>query len=172
MPWKSWNARKAAFLRMERASARTMAEEMAARWCGKKDWGEARPSPYCVESCPVAPCVAFASAFIGGGSRAGARDRGRRWTVGGEQVHDVRPFGFAQRARRGWEVAGPGWRRRGRRLSPCGGRAAGQWVRLVPFAVLRIQCYYWLRMPRHLPVSNKVTTPRGLVVFLGLGVGK
>ena len=109
---------------------------------------------------------------LGGGLRAGARDRGRRWTVGGEQVHDVRPFGFAQRARRGWEVAGPGWRRRGRRLSPCGGRAAGQWVRLVPFAVLRIQCYYWLRMPRHLPVSNKVTTPRGLVVFLGLGVGK
>jgi hypothetical protein len=33
---------------MERASARTMAEEMAARWCGKKDWGEARPSPRCL----------------------------------------------------------------------------------------------------------------------------
>ena len=26
-----------ALLRMERASARTMAEEMAARWCGKKE---------------------------------------------------------------------------------------------------------------------------------------
>ena len=31
MPCESWNAREAALLRMERASARTMAEEMAAR---------------------------------------------------------------------------------------------------------------------------------------------
>jgi hypothetical protein len=53
MPCESWNAREAALLRMERASARTMAEEMAARWCGKKDWGEARPSPYWEESCPA-----------------------------------------------------------------------------------------------------------------------
>ena len=42
---------------------------MAARWCGKKDWGEAgrgeaRPSPlYWVESCPAVPCVALASVF-------------------------------------------------------------------------------------------------------------
>ena len=63
MPCESWNAREAALLRMERASARTMAEEMAARWCGKKDWGEARPSPYWVESCPAVPCVALASVF-------------------------------------------------------------------------------------------------------------
>ena len=44
MPWESWNARDAAWLRIERASARTMEEEIAARWWGKKDWGEARPS--------------------------------------------------------------------------------------------------------------------------------
>jgi len=44
MPWESWNARDAAWLRVERASARTMAEEIAARWWGEKDWGEARPS--------------------------------------------------------------------------------------------------------------------------------
>ena len=31
---------------MERASAQTMAEEMAARWWGKKDLGEALLSPY------------------------------------------------------------------------------------------------------------------------------
>ena len=82
MPCESWNAREAALLRMERASARTMAEEMAARWCGKKDWGEARPSPYCVESCPVAPCVAFASAFRRRITGGGARQRApvdRRW---------------------------------------------------------------------------------------------
>ena len=36
-------ARDAAWLRIERASAQTMAEEMAARWWGKKDLGEARP---------------------------------------------------------------------------------------------------------------------------------
>ena len=41
MPWESWNARDAAWLRIERASARTIEEEMAARWWGKKD-GEAR----------------------------------------------------------------------------------------------------------------------------------
>jgi hypothetical protein len=28
-----------------------------------KDWGEARPSPYWVESCPAVPCVALASVF-------------------------------------------------------------------------------------------------------------
>jgi hypothetical protein len=41
-----------ALLLMERASAWTMAEEMAARGGvgRKKDWGEARPSPYWVES--------------------------------------------------------------------------------------------------------------------------
>jgi hypothetical protein len=44
MPWESWNARDTAWLRIERASARTIEEEMAARWWGKKDWGEARPS--------------------------------------------------------------------------------------------------------------------------------
>jgi hypothetical protein len=43
-------AKDAAWLRMERASAQTMAEEMAARWWGKKDLGEARLSPYTVES--------------------------------------------------------------------------------------------------------------------------
>ena len=32
-------------MRIERASAQTMAEEMAARWWGKKDLGEARLSP-------------------------------------------------------------------------------------------------------------------------------
>ena len=32
MPCESWDAREAALLRMQRASARTMAEEMAARW--------------------------------------------------------------------------------------------------------------------------------------------
>ena len=44
-------------MRMERASAQTMAEEMAARWWGngKKDLGEARLSPYTVESCPLVP---------------------------------------------------------------------------------------------------------------------
>ena len=50
MPWESWNARDAAWLRIERASARTIEEEMAARWWGKKDWGEARPSPYSVRA--------------------------------------------------------------------------------------------------------------------------
>ena len=33
---------------------------MAARGCGKKDWGEARPSPYGVESCPEGPFVDLA----------------------------------------------------------------------------------------------------------------
>ena len=33
-PWESWNAREAAWLRVVRASAQTMAEEIAARWCG------------------------------------------------------------------------------------------------------------------------------------------
>jgi hypothetical protein len=47
MPCESWDAREAALLRMQRASARTMAEEMAARWCGNTEWGEARPSPRC-----------------------------------------------------------------------------------------------------------------------------
>jgi hypothetical protein len=38
---------------------------MAARWCGKTDWNEARPSPYWVESCPAVayrPCQ-LASVF-------------------------------------------------------------------------------------------------------------
>ena len=86
MPCESWNAREAALLRMERASARTMAEEMAARWCGKKDWGEARPSPYWVESCPAVPCVALASVFR---RRITGRERAPVDSVGGEQVHDV-----------------------------------------------------------------------------------
>ena len=51
MPWESWNARDAAWLRIERASARTMEEEIAARWWGKKDWGEARPSHRHVHWC-------------------------------------------------------------------------------------------------------------------------
>ena len=63
MPWESWNARDAALLRIERASARTMEEEMAARWWGKKDWGEERPSPYTVESTPSVPCAALASDY-------------------------------------------------------------------------------------------------------------
>ena len=63
MPWESWNARDAAWLRIERASARTIEEEMAARWWGKKDWGEARPSPYTVESTPSVPCAALASSL-------------------------------------------------------------------------------------------------------------
>ena len=37
-----------------RIGANKMAEEMAARWWGKKDLGEARLSPYTVESCPLA----------------------------------------------------------------------------------------------------------------------
>ena len=37
---------------------------MAARWCGKTDWNEARPSPYWVESYPAVPCVALASVFM------------------------------------------------------------------------------------------------------------
>ena len=45
---------------MERASAQTMAEEMAARWWGKKDLGEARLSPYTVESCPLVPWAVLA----------------------------------------------------------------------------------------------------------------
>ena len=57
MPCESWNAREAALLRMERASARTMAEEMAARWCGKKDWDLAcglplRDPPPLSSACP------------------------------------------------------------------------------------------------------------------------
>ena len=36
---------------------------MAARWCGKKDRGEARPSPYGVESCPEGSFVDLASAL-------------------------------------------------------------------------------------------------------------
>ena len=63
MPWESWNARDAALLRIERASARTMEEEMAARWWGKKDWGEERPSSYTVESTPSVPCAALASSL-------------------------------------------------------------------------------------------------------------
>ena len=73
MPWESWNARDAAWLRIERASARTMEEEIAARWWGKKDWGEARPSPYTVESTPSVPCAALASSLrrrITAGERA------------------------------------------------------------------------------------------------------
>jgi hypothetical protein len=40
MGWESWNARETAWLRIERASARTIEEEIAARWWGKKrkDW--------------------------------------------------------------------------------------------------------------------------------------
>ena len=32
---------------------------MAARWCGKTDWNEARPSPYWVESYPAVPYLAL-----------------------------------------------------------------------------------------------------------------
>jgi hypothetical protein len=32
---------------------------MAARWCGKTDWNEARPSPYWVESCPAVAYLAL-----------------------------------------------------------------------------------------------------------------
>ena len=48
-------------MRIERASAQTMAEEMAARWWGKKDLGEARLRPYTVESCPLVPWAVLAS---------------------------------------------------------------------------------------------------------------
>jgi hypothetical protein len=50
-----------------------MEEEIAARWWGEKDWGEARPSPYTVESTPSVPCAALASSLrrrITAGERA------------------------------------------------------------------------------------------------------
>jgi len=40
-----------------------MAHETAARWCGKKDWGDARPRPYWVESCPYASLVDLSSTW-------------------------------------------------------------------------------------------------------------
>ena len=39
MPWASEKARAAALLRIARASARTMADETAAMWCGKNRTG-------------------------------------------------------------------------------------------------------------------------------------
>ena len=83
MPWASEKARAAALLRIARASARTMADETAARWCGKKDWGEARPRPYGVESCPWTSCVDLASALrrrITAGERAPVDSEASRWT--------------------------------------------------------------------------------------------
>jgi hypothetical protein len=74
----------------------------------KKDWGEARPSPYWVESCPAVACVALASVFR---RRITGRERAPVDSVGGEQVHDV---ALSQCVA---VVSGPGWRRRG--LSPC-----------------------------------------------------
>ena len=72
---ESWNASDAAWLRIERASARTMEEEIAASEVvgGKQDWGEARPSPYTVESTPSVPCAALPSSLrrrITAGERA------------------------------------------------------------------------------------------------------
>ena len=62
-------------LRIARASARMITEEMAARWCGKKDRGEAaRLRPYGVESWPWASCVwveAECGERGGGGTRSG-----------------------------------------------------------------------------------------------------
>lgn len=55
---------------------------MAARWWGKKDLGEARLSPYTVESCPLVPWAVLASSANGereadhvGGERAGMHTR-------------------------------------------------------------------------------------------------
>ena len=45
MPKESMNAREAAFETMAAESAATMADEMAARWWGKNDCGEARDVP-------------------------------------------------------------------------------------------------------------------------------
>ena len=72
MPCESWNARERGCVvacgRMERASARTMraSEETCVAGgrgrgrrevvSGKKDWGEARPSPYLLGG--VVPCGA------------------------------------------------------------------------------------------------------------------
>eukprot|EP00964_Phaeocystis_antarctica_P106886 scaffold71679_cov28-Phaeocystis_antarctica.AAC.1 len=56
-------AREAAWLRIVRASARTMAQETAARWCWKKDWGDARPRPNWVESCPCGSLADLSSTW-------------------------------------------------------------------------------------------------------------
>ena len=40
-----------------------MAHETAARWCWKKDWGDARPRPYWVESCPCGPAADLSSTW-------------------------------------------------------------------------------------------------------------
>ena len=56
-----------------------MAHETAARWCEKKDWGDARPRPYWVESCPCASLVDLSSAWrrrICGSFAAAARRLG------------------------------------------------------------------------------------------------
>ena len=103
MPWESWNARDAAWLRIERASARTMEEEIAARWWGKKNWGEARPSPYTVESTPSVPCVALASSLrrrITAGERAPVDSvalRQRVAVVAGRGVDPANPRATVER---------------------------------------------------------------------------
>ena len=98
-------------MRIERASAQTMAEEMAARWWGKKDLGEARLRPYTVESCPLVPLAVLASSrseadHVGregaGGlgsrvvGRAAARSREARWE---KRKRSARPAADACRMR-------------------------------------------------------------------------
>ena len=76
-------------MRIVRASARTMAQETAARWCWKKDWGNARPRPYWVESCP---CGSAAGGLV---QHVEETDHLRREGAGvlrAEQVYDVALF--------------------------------------------------------------------------------
>jgi hypothetical protein len=133
---------------------------MAARWCGKKDWGEARPSPYWVESYPAVPCVALASVFM---RRITGRERAPVDSVASRCTMLPAPLPV----RHG---SGPGWRRRG--LSPCGGRAADQWVCLVPSCQerrraatraccqTRRSCRRWWRRPRRSAASRCPRRPR------------
>ena len=58
----SMNAYEAAWEWTARASAHTMAVEMADRWWRRNDLGEARPVPYTVASCPSGEATRLARA--------------------------------------------------------------------------------------------------------------
>ena len=71
MPWESWNARDAAWLRIERASARTIEEEMAARWWGKKA-SRPRPCAVCGHPARSSPRAWEAGGLVGCSTQAHA----------------------------------------------------------------------------------------------------
>ena len=83
MPWESWNVRDAAWLRIERASARKMEEEIAA----SEVVGEAGLGRGAAESVhggvdPVGALCGLAELL----EEEDHRERGRRWTRYSEQV--------------------------------------------------------------------------------------